>query len=66
MDGLQNIYEFTECQKIEDKLQETNMEKIRLPLISNDCVLKYEGNYLEEEEKQREASQSLKGTSMLR
>lgn len=40
--GQQSIYEFSECQKIEEKMHETNMERIRLPLISIECILKYE------------------------
>ncbi len=46
-----SIYEFSECQKIEEKVQEVNMEKIRLPIISIDCIAKYEIQYHEEESK---------------
>jgi hypothetical protein len=38
-----SIYEYSECQKIEDKINETNMERIRLPLISNKCIVKSGG-----------------------
>ena len=67
LDGLQSIYEFSECQKIEDKLQEKNMDKIRLPLISIDSIAKLEGKYFEEEEKSREViAQNLRRSSIIR
>ena len=35
---VSSIYEYSKCQKIEDKINETNMERIRLPLISTKCI----------------------------
>ncbi len=49
------MYDFKSAQKIEEKLHESNLEKLRLPLLSQEAIYCVQIDHTEFEEEARKA-----------